>query len=261
MKPLEIWKDVVGYEGLYKVSNKGNVYSVARKDTIGRKRVGLILKPKLHAEGYLRVTLHKNGTRKNKLIHRLVLEAFVPNPNDYPEVNHRDEDKKNNNVENLEWCTGDYNLRYGTRIERMSATNRIPVKGVHIETGEEIYLKSMAEGTLYGFDPTSISCVCSGKFQTHKGYYFRKIEKDETVEFSSAVEIRNKVYASQKLPKNVKAVNVESGKTMTFSSALEASNKGYPGVYKACKGTNKDGNRKLTGGDGHLYKGHRWSYE
>lgn len=179
MTESEVWRDVVGYEGLYKISNKGKVYSVARKDTIGRKRAGLILKPKFHAEGYLRVTLYKNGTRKHKMIHRLVLEAFVENPNNYPEVNHRDENKNNNCVENLEWCTGDYNLRYGTRIKRMSDTNSIPVKGVHKETGKEICLKSMLEGALYGFDPTSISRVCSGKYQTHRGYSFQKVAKEE----------------------------------------------------------------------------------
>ena len=179
MSESEVWKDVVGYEGLYKVSNRGNVYSVERKDTIGRKCGGIILKPKNHEEGYLRVTLHKNDTRKHKLIHRLALEAFVPNTNNYPEVNHRDEDKNNNCVENLEWCTGDYNLRYGTRSKRISATQRIAVKGVHKETGEEIYLKSMVEGALYGFDPTSISRVCSGKYQTHRGYSFQKIEKGD----------------------------------------------------------------------------------
>ena len=184
MTEKEIWKDVVGYEGLYQVSNKGNVYSVERRNVRGRKCSGRTLKPIYNKYGYLRVNLCKNGKVKARYIHSLVAEVFIPNQNNYLEINHKDEIKTNNHVENLEWCTGDYNLRYGTRIKRISDTNRIAVKGVHKETGEEIYLKSMVEGALYGFDPTGISVVCSGKQHTHRGYSFQKIEKDEVVAFA-----------------------------------------------------------------------------
>lgn len=171
MSEKEIWKDVVGYEGRY----KGNLYSVDRMDASGQKCGGKALRPIRDSYGYLIVNLCKNGKRKHKKVHRLVTEAFIPNPNSLPQVNHRDEDKTNNNVENLEWCTSKYNANHGTRIKRISDTNKIPVKGVHIETGEEIYLKSMVEGALYGFDPTGISGACSGKQKTHRGYSFQKI--------------------------------------------------------------------------------------
>ena len=179
MSDSEVWKDIVGYEGLYKVSNKGNVYSVERMDSRGNKCGGRTLRPTYNTDGYLQVGLHKNGKQKTKTIHRLVLEAFVPNLNNCPEVNHRDENKTNNYVENLEWCTREYNMNYGTARQRWAATKSIPIKGVHKETGEQIYLKSMAEGTLYGFTPRRISDVCSGKQNTHRGYLFQKIEKGE----------------------------------------------------------------------------------
>ena len=120
MTEKEIWKDVAGYEGLYKVSNKGNVRSVARKDSIGRKCGGRTRKHFCREGGYPEISLYKDGLRKQKLIHRLVAEAFISNPNDFPEVNHKDENKKNNCVENLEWCTSEYNTNYGTLIERLS---------------------------------------------------------------------------------------------------------------------------------------------
>lgn len=102
----EIWKDVVGYEGLYKVSNFGNVYSW---------RVKRNLKPGNHNDGYKFVILYKNGDKSFKTIHRLVAEAFIPNPNNYPVINHKDEDKTNNNVNNLEWCSELYNNTYNDR--------------------------------------------------------------------------------------------------------------------------------------------------
>ncbi len=89
----EIYKDIKGYEGEYKVSNCGNVYSCKRN---------IILKPSTTKNGYLRVSLCQNGIKKYFSIHRLVAEAFIPNPNNLPQVNHIDENKKNNNASNLE---------------------------------------------------------------------------------------------------------------------------------------------------------------
>lgn len=98
---MEIWKDVVGYEGLYQVSNKGRVKS----------RIGIRRTP-LSANGYKIVKLCKSGVVKFFLVHRLVANAFLPNPNCLPIINHKDENKLNNSVENLEWCTSEYNVRY-----------------------------------------------------------------------------------------------------------------------------------------------------
>lgn len=104
----EIWKDIAGYEGLYQVSSIGNVRSMNYRGH------GVIknLTPKVNNRGRLWVDLRKNGSSKCFLIHRLVAAAFIPNPNNYPQINHIDEDTKNNMVENLEWCTALYNVRY-----------------------------------------------------------------------------------------------------------------------------------------------------
>ena len=94
----EIWKDVVGYEGLYEVSNFGNVRSLFRYKKQLRWDVA--------NNRYATVQLFKNKIGKRLLVHRLVAEAFLPNPRNLPVVNHKDENKLNNNVDNLEWCTG-----------------------------------------------------------------------------------------------------------------------------------------------------------
>lgn len=122
MEQNEIWKDIEGYEGLYEVSSLGRVRSLDRIDGAGHLRKGKILKPKLEPSGYLRVTLHKESIGKCFRINRLVASAFIPNPNGYPVVNHRDEDKTNDRADNLEWCTVRYNNNYGTRNERIVQT-------------------------------------------------------------------------------------------------------------------------------------------
>ena len=183
LKQTEEWKWIDGYENYYQVSNLGRVKSVDRevfyKD--GRKAIhkGGPVAINTRPNGYLKANLYKDGKMKNVTIHRLVAEAFIPNPNNYPVINHKDENKANNYVENLEWCTYKYNSNYGTAKERWASKQSIPVKGVHIETGKEIYLKSMAEGALYGFDQRAISAVCLGEYKTHRGYSFQKIEKVE----------------------------------------------------------------------------------
>ncbi len=109
-----IWKDIQGFEGKYQVSNTGLVKSLARQKTHER-----ILKTCKGKDGYLRAPLSL-GLHKYKYIfvHRLVAEAFLDNPNNYPCINHKDENKENNSVYNLEWCTHKYNSNYGTRTER-----------------------------------------------------------------------------------------------------------------------------------------------
>lgn len=110
---MEEWKNVIGYEGLYEVSNKGNVRNV---------RSNKLLKLSKNCYGYIQVHLYKNGIRTGLKVHRLVAQAFIPNPDNFPQVNHKDEDKTNNNVENLEWCDAKYNMNYGHRTENAIST-------------------------------------------------------------------------------------------------------------------------------------------
>lgn len=122
---MEQWKDIAGYEGLYKVSNLGRVKSLdrtfIRSDERLHNKAGRILKPANTTRGYLCVNLSDiNHNIKRVVIHRLVVQAFIPNPNNYPQVNHKDENKTNNIVDNLEWCSNIYNCMYGTRNHRLS---------------------------------------------------------------------------------------------------------------------------------------------
>lgn len=121
----EIWKDINGYEGLYQVSNLGNVRSIYDNcpNHLCKNRIKII-KQHITNSGYLFVQLHKNKIVKNKAVHRLVAEAFIENNYNLPQVNHKDEDKFNNNAENLEWCTCEYNNSYGTKPKRQSVSIR-----------------------------------------------------------------------------------------------------------------------------------------
>ena len=164
MSKDEVWRDVLGYDGRYQVSNKGNVRSVTRKDSVGRKISGIILKPISLRDGYLYVSLCKNGKVKTKSIHRLVLEAFVENPNNLPEVNHKDENKINNELSNLEWCDARYNNNYGTRIERVSKK----VRAVNVETGEVVTFNSTAEAGRKGYAQSGVAAACKGVYKDSK---------------------------------------------------------------------------------------------
>lgn len=130
----EVWRPFPLAEGRYEVSNKGQVQSIphieARKDGRTVSVTGRIIKQGEHYKGYKRVQLRIDGKPKSFFIHRVVAMAFIPNPNGLPEVNHIDEDKKNNNAANLEWCTHLENSRHGTRGARIGETHkRLNIKG------------------------------------------------------------------------------------------------------------------------------------
>lgn len=123
---IEIWKDVLGYEGYYQISNLGNIRGIDRKAKSKISRTGFrivkgkIISTHINKYGYLSVRLRKNGLTKAFTIHRLVAIAFIPNPNNYPSINHIDENKLNNTVSNLEWCTVRYNNLYNNRQDKIN---------------------------------------------------------------------------------------------------------------------------------------------
>ena len=111
----EIWKDIIGFEGIYEVSSFGNIRRIKTGRILSASKCG-------GCRGYARIILCKNGKQYGKLVHRLVAELFIENPQGLSEVNHKDEDKTNNRVENLEWCDHKYNMNYGSRKDKARET-------------------------------------------------------------------------------------------------------------------------------------------
>ena len=169
---MEIWEDIADYEGLYQVSSLGRVKSLGNYKSSKEK----ILKLRSDRKGYLRVDLCKEGKRKTYTVHRLVAQAFIPNLENKLEVNHKDEDKTNNKVENLEWVTRKENINHGTRNERMAKSlqnhkqTSKPIYGINIKTNERIEFPSTMEAQRNGFDASNIVKCLKGRLKTHKGY-------------------------------------------------------------------------------------------
>ncbi len=177
----EIWKDVPEYEGLYQVSNLGSVRSLThtKRSSNGKtaRANGKVIKP-LEQNGYLNIMLCKDGVRKRFRLHRLIASAFIPNPHNFPQVNHKDENKKNNNVENLEWCDSKYNNSYGTRLQRYSETMGIRVVQSTLD-GDFVKLwKSASEAGRNGYTRENISKCCRGERETADGYKWKYVRKD-----------------------------------------------------------------------------------
>ncbi|MBE6666797.1 MAG: endonuclease [Ruminococcaceae bacterium] len=177
----EKWKDITGWEGRYRVSDKGNVESY---DSPGGHK-GKRLTPHPNEKGYLMVHLYNKPMKKTAKVHRLVAEAFVPNPLNLPEVNHRDGNKRNNEASNLEWSTRQANVAHAMqnglyepaikehigRIDKM----KIPVIGTNVETNEEVEFESINEAArrckTYG---SHIVRCLNGERKSAGGYTWRK---------------------------------------------------------------------------------------
>lgn len=177
----EVWKDIKGYEG-YQISNYGRVWSAKSQR---------ILKGGINNSGYHFVQMKaKNGKFKREYIHRLVAMAFIPNPDNLPQVNHKDEDKANNNVENLEWCTHKYNQNYGTKIERQVKNRTYAKLGQHSQAREVLCIElgivfncAKSATIKLGIDNSDIGKACRGKLKTAGGYHWRYVNGDNDIEY------------------------------------------------------------------------------
>ena len=172
---MEVWKDIEGYEGRYQISNLGNVKSLNYRKT-GIER---LLTPKINKSGYKWVELSNGKATKPLLIHRLVAMAFLSNPNDYPEINHKDENPLNCEVNNLEWCTHLYNVRYssekhkGRKKSIKQPINQFTLDGTLINTWDGYLILYK----MFRYKGTSIKECCEGKRKTAYGFKWEFAEK------------------------------------------------------------------------------------
>lgn len=173
----EEWKAVNGYEGYYEVSSSGRVRSVNRTIVYKDGRIynykGSIMNPQIKRNGYLSLVLRKrNSNPKNYYVHRLVAEAFIANPNRYLTVNHKNENKRDNRADNLEWCSYKYNDNYGTRNERFVFTKEMKGKPFLCKETGKIYRSVTKAGRELGLSASSICKALRGKQTNVKGMHF-----------------------------------------------------------------------------------------
>lgn len=187
----EIWKPVENYEGLYEVSNLGRIKSLER--TVWNKGRGYYktvpertLKGVSDKDSYLVVYLCKNGKSKTHKVHRLVAEAFIPNPNNLPLINHKNEDKTDNKVENLEWCSYSYNNTYNDKAKKIGRKLRNdpkrskPIIGVDKVTGLKVEFPSTMEASRQtGIDHRRINACLKGRGKSAKGFYWHYVNEDK----------------------------------------------------------------------------------
>lgn len=172
----EIWKDIPEYQGLYQVSNLGRI----------KNRNNHIISQHSGSSKYLLVILYKNGIKKNYLVHRLVAKTFIENSNNLPQVNHKDENIFNNYVDNLEWCTNDYNQHYGTKYERTMKSKKKQMKKVLQYDLQNNYIKTFnsigdASKEVNGNRQNIIDCLKNRKKYKNRTAYGYKWKYEEVV--------------------------------------------------------------------------------
>lgn len=150
-------KDIKGYEGLYSVTEDGKVYSHRRN---------IFLKPRVKPNNYLEVILKVQGEQKAYLVHRLVAEAYIPNPDNKPTVNHKDENKQNNNINNLEWMTSAENNSYGKRTSKTE-------KAVYCVELDKVFRSQSFAASELNIHRGSIGACCRGERKSAGGYHWR----------------------------------------------------------------------------------------
>lgn len=167
---VELWKDVVGYEGLYQVSNLGRVRSLPNSHHLD----SIIMRQSKGKVGYMRVPLAKNKTHRMKLVHRLVAEAFIPNPKNKPQVNHKNGRKDCNIVSNLEWATRSENQKHAYReLGRVNKGGCRPRPIICVEMGR-VFESVIQASRVTGIDQWNIGSVASHRPRIQKGRVYYK---------------------------------------------------------------------------------------
>lgn len=174
----ERWKYIDGYEKRYLISSRGRIISVAHttvsKNGVIKNFENSLRTTRPDKDGYRLVTLCLHGVKTTHKVHRLVAEAFIPNPHGYQTINHKDENPANNDVDNLEWCTQKYNIYYSNTIDRMVDGSRIPVIAI-MPDGESMRFRSYAEASKkLRINSKAISNIANGKRTDYHGVRFRK---------------------------------------------------------------------------------------
>lgn len=182
MNKQEEWRDISGYEGLYKVSNLGNVKSIDRwvssKCNSKKFMKSKMLKQMINSRGYSMVGLSKEGKERRWFVHILVAKAFIPNPNNLPQINHIKEDEKTNNcVENLEWCDCKYNCNYGTRNQKVGKKREQGVKQIDKNTNEviNVFKNALDAAKEISVNVENIHRCCKNKTGTSGGFKWQYV--------------------------------------------------------------------------------------
>lgn len=181
----EIWKDVPEFEDNYAISNYGRVKSKQRIISCKNGRTysvdAKILSPNIAAKGYLYITLNKSCFKKSIILHRLVAELFVPNPNNLQFVDHIDTNLQNCEASNLRWCTASENMNNpNTRAKLKQSYIRNGKKVVQLKNGNIIQVFNYpGEAKPFGFETSNIKKVCTGMYKQYKGYQWMYLEDYE----------------------------------------------------------------------------------
>lgn len=171
----EIWKDIPGYEGLYQASNLGKIKRILFINRTTIKKQEKILKIYINKSNRCYVSLHKNDKRKNCLIHRLVAQAFISNPNNLPQINHIDGDPTNNNINNLEWCSAKENIIHAYKNNLLNQDYR---KKKIIRSDGKTYDCAYTASKDMNVSVCSIRDVLKNRINTCKGYSFKYVDKE-----------------------------------------------------------------------------------
>lgn len=244
---VEIWKAHPDIQGI-EVSTLGRVRTLDRTVSNGKGTYlvkGRVLKPRDSGNGYLRAGIQIDGKWTEKLVHRLVAQAFIPNPDNLPQINHKDCNPQNNNVKNLEWCDNSYNQKYKNKFGISNTeTEGQPLFAVKLDTLEVLHFRSQGEaGRELGLKQGSVRSVIIGKQKQAGGYYFKEddgngieIDKEKLNDIVDGMYFRGEIFA----------VNLNTSEVSRFKSQSEASR--LLGINQQNIGATISGRYKYTHG-------------